>query len=109
MPKGIITEYVERVVLESSVVSVLEIPKKYSVVLYNDDYTPMGFVVEVLKRFFLLTEEKATQVMMEIHKKGRAVCGVYTRDVAETIVELVNDCSRKNQYPLLCVLEADEA
>lgn len=109
MPKEITTESVERLVLESSVVSVLEAPRKYRVVLYNDDYTPMGFVVEVLKRFLLLTEEKATQVMMEIHKKGRAVCGVYTRDVAETIVELVNDCSRQNQYPLLCVLEADEA
>lgn len=109
MPKEIATESVEQVIVESSVVSVLEMPKKYKVVLYNDDYTPMGFVVEILKRFFLLTEEKATQVMMEIHKKGRAVCGVYTRDVAETIVSLVNDCSRENQYPLLCVLEADEA
>jgi len=107
MPKEITTEPVEQVVVESSVVSALETPKKYKVVLYNDDYTPMGFVVEILRNIFYLTEGNATQVMLEIHKKGRAVCGVFTRDVAETIVGLVNDYARLNQYPLLCVLEAE--
>jgi|TARA_R110000868_G_scaffold328467_1_gene589295 ATP-dependent Clp protease adaptor protein ClpS len=107
MPKEITTEPVEQVVVESSVVSALETPKKYKVVLYNDDYTPMEFVVEILRNIFYLTEGNATQVMLEIHKKGRAVCGVFTRDVAETIVGLVNDYARLNQYPLLCVLEAE--
>jgi ATP-dependent Clp protease adaptor protein ClpS len=107
MPKEITTEPVEKLVVESSVVTALETPKKYKVVLYNDDYTPMGFVVDILRQFFYLTEGNAIQVMMEIHKKGRAVCGVFTRDVAETIVGLVNDHARLNQYPLLCVLETE--
>lgn len=107
MPKEITTEPVWQILVESSVVSTLEVPKKYKVLLYNDDYTPMGFVVGVLQYFFYLTEEKAVQVMMEIHKKGRAVCGVFTRDVAKTIVDLVNDHARLNQYPLLCVLETE--
>ncbi len=107
MPKEITTEPVERVILKTSTISALATPKKYKVVLYNDDYTPMEFVVDVLRHFFYLTEGNAVQVMMEVHKKGRAVCGVFTRDVAETIVELVNDHARFNQYPLLCVLEAD--
>ena len=107
MPKEITTEPVEQVVVESSVVPALETPKKYKVVLYNDDYTPMGFVVDILGHFFHLAEGNAIQVMMEVHKKGRAVCGVFTRDVAETIVELVNEHAKLNQYPLLCVLETE--
>ena len=107
MPKEITTEPVEKVVVKPSVVSALETPKKYKVVLYNDDYTPMGFVVELLRRFFYLTEGNAIQVMMTIHEKGRAVCGVFTRDVAETIVGLVNEHARLSQYPLLCVLETE--
>jgi len=107
MPKEITTEPVEQVVTESLVVPALGTPKKYKVVLYNDDYTPMGFVVDILRHFFYLTEGNAIQVMMAIHKKGRAVCGVFTRDVAETIVGLVNDHARLNQYPLLCVLETE--
>jgi len=107
MPKEITTEPVEQVVVESSVITAQEAPKKYKVVLYNDDYTPMGFVVDILRGFFHLTEGTAIQVMMQIHKKGRAVCGVFTRDVAETIVGLVNEHARLNQYPLLCVLETE--
>lgn len=107
MPKDMTTEPVEQIVVESSVVPALETPKKYIVVLYNDDYTPMGFVVDVLIHFFHLTKGNAIQVMMEIHKKGRGVCGVFTRDVAETIVGLVNEHAGLNQYPLLCVLETE--
>lgn len=80
-------------------------PKKYSVMLLNDDYTPMDFVVMVLKKFFYLGEDVATQIMLQVHRQGRGVCGVYTRDIAETKVVLVNDFSKLNQHPLLCIME----
>ena len=83
----------------------LQPPKKYKVIFYNDDFTPMDFVVEVLKRFFQLNEELAVQVMLQVHMQGRAVCGIYTRDIAETKVLLVNDYARLNQHPLLCSME----
>ncbi len=77
----------------------------YQVVMLNDDYTPMDFVVEVLKRFFGMNEEKATQVMMTVHTQGKAVCGIYTRDVAETKAAQVNIYAAECQHPLLCELE----
>ena len=80
-------------------------PPLYKVVLLNDDYTPMEFVVEVLRRFFSLTHEKATQVMLNVHTRGRGVAGVYTFEVAETKVILVNDFARENEHPLQCTLE----
>ncbi|KOR29959.1 Clp protease ClpS [Achromatium sp. WMS1] len=83
----------------------LEQPPLYNVVLLNDDYTPMGFVVLVLQRFFYMSQKKAEQVMMEVHTKGIGVCGVYTRDVAETKSREVNRYSRSNQHPLLCAIE----
>jgi ATP-dependent Clp protease adaptor protein ClpS len=67
----------------------------------------MDFVVHILEGFFNLPREKATNVMLNVHTKGKGVCGVYTRDVAETKVELVNDYSRQNQHPLLCTMETD--
>ena len=82
-------------------------PPLYKVVLHNDDYTPMDFVVEVLCTFFAMDMEKATQIMLAVHTRGKAVCGVYTRDVAETKAEQVNAFSRKHQQPLLCNVEAD--
>ncbi len=88
-------------------VSVLKEPKKYYVVLLNDDYTPMDFVVDVLKRFFYLEEEKAVQVMLQVHVQGRGVCGLYTHDIAETKVVQVNDYARANQHPLLCRMEPE--
>jgi ATP-dependent Clp protease adaptor protein ClpS len=91
----------------SEVETKLSEPKKYKVVLINDDYTPMDFVVTVLKRFFYLNEEMATQIMLCVHYQGRGECGVYTRDVAETKVALVNDYARSNQHPLLCCLERE--
>lgn len=82
-------------------------PKKYKVILLNDDYTPMDFVVEVLKRFFYLNEALAVQVMLQVHMQGRGVCGVFTHDIAETKVSQVNDYGRSNDYPLLCSMEPD--
>ena len=83
----------------------LQEPKKYNVLLLNDDYTPMDFVVMILKQFFHLSEEQAQQVMMKVHLEGKAVCGMYTRDIAETKVALVNDCAIMNEHPLLCCME----
>ncbi|MBS7455910.1 ATP-dependent Clp protease adapter ClpS [Coralloluteibacterium stylophorae] len=82
-----------------------ERPPLYRVVLLNDDFTPMEFVVEVLQRFFSMNREKATQVMLHVHTRGKGVCGVYTREVAETKVSQVNDYSRQHQHPLLCTME----
>ncbi|QDH70022.1 ATP-dependent Clp protease adapter ClpS [Marilutibacter alkalisoli] len=80
-------------------------PPLYSVLLLNDDYTPMDFVVEVLMRFFPMNIEKATQIMLHVHTRGRGVCGVFTREVAESKVAQVNEYSRLNQHPLLCTME----
>lgn len=80
-------------------------PPLYSVVLLNDDYTPMDFVIDVLVRFFAMNMEKATQIMLHVHTRGRGVCGVYSREVAESKVAQVNEYSRLNQHPLLCTME----
>lgn len=83
----------------------LKPPKKYKVVLLNDDYTPMEFVVQILTSFFAMNQELATKVMLTVHTKGKAVCGEYNYEIAETKVEQVNDYSRKHQHPLLCTME----
>ncbi|AWL12089.1 ATP-dependent Clp protease adapter protein ClpS [Saliniradius amylolyticus] len=83
----------------------VEPPPMYKVILNNDDYTPMDFVVEVLMRFFSLTAEKANQLMLTVHYDGKAVCGIYTSEVAETKVMQVNQYARKHQHPLLCSME----
>ena len=80
-------------------------PPMYQVLLLNDDYTPMDFVVLVLQQFFAMDIEKATQVMLHVHTRGRGVCGVYTREVAESKVSQVNEYSRMSQHPLLCTME----
>src|SRR5687767_14970934 len=80
-------------------------PPLYSVLLLNGDCTPMDFVVDVLVRFFAMNLDKATQVMLHVHTRGRGVCGVYSRDVAESKVAQVNEYSRLNQHPLLCTME----
>jgi len=82
-----------------------KVPRKFKVVLLNDDYTPMDFVVEVLKQFFHLNEEIAIQVMLQVHIQGKGVCGVFTRDIAETKVALVNEYAQMNQHPLLSSME----
>lgn len=80
-------------------------PPLFQVVLLNDDYTPMDFVVEVLQVFFGMNVERATQVMLHVHTRGKGVCGVYTREVAETKVQQVNEFARSHQHPLLCSME----
>ena len=80
-------------------------PPLYQVVLLNDDFTPMDFVVVVLETFFNMDRERATQVMLHVHTRGKGVCGVFTREVAETKVTQVNEFSRSHQHPLLCTLE----
>jgi len=83
----------------------LKRPPLFKVLLLNDDYTPMEFVVEVLEHFFHMDREQATQIMLHVHTRGMGVCGLFTRDVAETKVAQVNDYSRANQHPLLCTME----
>jgi ATP-dependent Clp protease adaptor protein ClpS len=84
----------------------LKRPSMFKVMLLNDDYTPMDFVVEILERFFSMGREKATQVMLTVHVHGKAVCGVYTRDIAETKSAQVNQYAKKHQHPLLSNIEA---
>ena len=80
-------------------------PSQYKVLLLNDDYTPMEFVVIVLKRFFRMDMEEATRVMLHVHQKGVGVCGIFPYEVAETKVNQVMDFARQNQHPLQCTLE----
>lgn len=80
-------------------------PQLYKVLMLNDDYTPMEFVVMVLQRFFRMEIEEATRVMLQVHQKGVGVCGVFSYEVAETKVNQVMDCARTNQHPLQCTLE----
>ncbi len=80
-------------------------PVMYKVMLLNDDFTPMDFVVYVTQKFFHKTHDEALALTMQIHNSGAAVCGFYTKDVAETKVGIVNDFARKNQHPLKCTLE----
>lgn len=81
-------------------------PSLYQVVMLNDDYTPMEFVVMVLQEFFRLDLETSTQIMLKIHHEGRGVCGVFTKDVAATKVEMVLSAARKAGHPLQCIMEA---
>ena len=80
-------------------------PSQYKVLLLNDDYTPMEFVVMVLKRFFRMDLEEATRVMLHVHQKGVGVCGIFPYEVAETKVNQVMDFAKQNQHPLQCTLE----
>ena len=80
-------------------------PSQYKVLLLNDDYTPMEFVVMVLKRFFRMDLEEATRVMLHVHQRGVGVCGIFPYEVAETKVNQVMDFARQNQHPLQCTLE----
>jgi len=82
-------------------------PSMYKVLLLNDDYTPMEFVIHVLERFFQKNHDEATQIMLHVHQKGVGVCGVYPYEIAETKVTQVIDLARKHQHPLQCTLEKD--
>ncbi|MDR0805768.1 MAG: ATP-dependent Clp protease adapter ClpS [Enterobacteriaceae bacterium] len=80
-------------------------PPMYQVILNNDDYTPMEFVIEVLQKFFTYDIERATQLMLTVHYQGKATCGVFTAEIAETKVTQINRYARENEHPLLCTLE----
>src|SRR5262245_45851896 len=80
-------------------------PPMFKVMLLNDDYTPMEFVVLVLQKFFSMTRERATQIMLKVHREGIGVCGVFPKDIAATKVQQVAAYSRKHQHPLQCVME----
>jgi ATP-dependent Clp protease adaptor protein ClpS len=82
-------------------------PSMYKVLMLNDDYTPMEFVVDVLQHIFQKNREEATQIMLHVHQKGVGVCGVYTYEIAETKVTQTVDYARKNQHPLQCTLEKE--
>ena len=82
-----------------------KLPPLYKVLLLNDDFTPMDFVILVLQKYFSMNREQATQIMLKVHVEGRGVCGVYPRDVAATKVEQVATFARENQHPLACVME----
>ena len=85
----------------------LKKPSLYRVILLNDDYTPMEFVIYVLQTFFSYDKEKATQIMLSVHTKGKGVCGIYTKEVAETKVETVLKMAQSDQHPLKCIMELD--
>jgi ATP-dependent Clp protease adaptor protein ClpS len=84
----------------------VEPPKMFQVVMLNDDYTPMEFVVLVLQEYFLRDIDTATQIMLKIHHEGRGVCGVYSKDIAATKVELVQAAAKRAGHPLQCIMEA---
>ena len=84
----------------------LKEPAMYKVVLHNDDYTPMEFVVTLLEKLFGLDREKATRIMLMIHTHGKGVCGIFTYEIAETKVAQVNEYAQRHQHPLLCSMEA---
>ncbi len=83
----------------------VETPRMYAVILLNDDYTPMDFVIHVLRRFFAKTEEEATKIMMDVHEKGSGVAGVFTLEIAEMKVMQTNQFAQSNQHPLKCTMK----
>ena len=85
----------------------LQKPQLYKVILLNDDYTPMEFVVIILERFFAKNREDATRIMMHVHQRGIGVCGIYTREIAETKVQQVLTYAQEHQHPLQCTLEPE--
>lgn len=94
-------------VATASVKPELQPPPMYRVIMLNDDYTPMDFVVEVLETFFAMNREQSTQTMLAVHHQGQAVCGIYTRDIAETKAHQVIQYARDCNHPLLCEIEKD--
>jgi ATP-dependent Clp protease adaptor protein ClpS len=85
----------------------LKKPPLYKVIMLNDDYTPMEFVVHVLEKFFNLNRPTATRIMLEVHTQGKGVCGIFTHEIAETKVSQVNAYARDHEHPLLCTLELE--
>ena len=94
-----------KVLIKKSTKKKLKKPSLYKVVMLNDDYTPMDFVVYLLKTFFKKNHEEASKIMLEVHNKGAAICGIFTFEIAETKILKVINTSRNNGFPLLCILE----
>lgn len=105
---GLPDQYSEGQLLLSPEETELQPPPLYRVVMLNDDYTPMDFVVEVLEDYFAMSREQATQTMLQIHTRGQALCGIYTRDVAETKVMQVSQFARECEHPLQCEAQRDD-
>jgi ATP-dependent Clp protease adaptor protein ClpS len=82
-----------------------KLPRMYKVILFNDDYTTMEFVIEVLQQFFTMNRERALQIMLKVHNEGSAVCGIYSRDVAETKVTQITEFAKQHGHPLRCSME----
>lgn len=93
---------------ETDLESDLRAPPLYRVLLMNDDFTPMDFVIHILQRFFHKPMEEATRIMLEVHTKGAGVCGVFPHEIAETKVHLVNTYAKQNRFPLKCTMEKAE-
>lgn len=81
-------------------------PNFYQVIMHNDDFTPMEFVVDILEKFFFMDRRKATDIMLEVHTKGSALCGIYTREIAESKIVSVLEHAKINEHPLICSMEA---
>jgi ATP-dependent Clp protease adaptor protein ClpS len=92
---------------ELDVIQKTESPRKYKVILLNDDFTPMNFVTFILQRYFGKTAEQADKIMLDVHQQGSGIAGVYTREVAEMKVHQVNGVSKQNEYPLKTIMEAE--
>lgn len=92
---------------ELDVVAKTEVPRRFKVILLNDDFTPMNFVTFILQRYFNKTEEDAEKVMMDVHRQGSGIAGVYTKEIAEMKVHQVNGVSKQNEYPLKTIMEAE--
>ena len=95
----------QTLVFEETEVSIKE-PSMYKVLIINDDFTPMDFVIDVLARFFRMDEERATQVMLHVHTRGKGLCGIFTHEIAETKMLAANKYAKENSHPLLCVMES---
>lgn len=106
MKKEVVKKNTDDLALLTEVQVELREPALYQVYLHDDDYTPMEFVVTVLEQFFLMDRQKATAVMYEAHTKGKAACGVFSKDIAETKIEKVLHFSQQNEHPLICSMEA---
>ena len=107
MNGGFLTDVIEKWQAKSKTLASVKEPRKYKVVLVNDDYTPMDFVVSVLVKFFCFSQQDAFNVMLQVHYQGRGLCGVFSREIAETKVALVNSYAQSHEHPLMCLLEPE--
>jgi len=92
---------------ELDVIQKVDVPQKYKVILLNDDFTPMNFVTFILQRYFAKSTSEAEEIMLDVHKKGSGVAGVYTKEVAEMKVHQVNEVAKQNEYPFKTIMEAE--